>query len=254
MNSLSINGQLMEKIELCIFDKDGTLIDIHRYWSRMLQYRAEYLVNRYITPEYRKSVYNTLMEAMGIDLISGKIKDEGPVGIMPRSFMINTALESINRFNIKATEKDVRDAFDVIDQYSNSKLEEIIEVLPGVNRLLRELKFFGVRTAVATTDITERAEVAMRTIGLRDYFDVVAGADKVAHTKPHSDLVDYIIAQLGVNRAHVVVIGDAGPDQYMAENAGVRFIGVGTGLKSFGFPGEAGLFTDSLEAVHVVGI
>lgn len=252
MSRLSVNGHLVDKVELCIFDKDGTLIDIHRYWSCMIRYRAEHLVDLYVPEIHKNIALDNLMDAMGIDLTTGKIKEDGPVGIMPRPFIIKTALESINKYNFNVTEKNVRDAFDKVDEYSKSRLKEIIHILPGVVSLLEELKTFGVFIAVATTDITERAEMAMDTISLLDYFDIIAGADKVTHSKPSSDLVEYITSHLGVNPAHTVVIGDSEPDQFMAENAGVQFIGVGTGLKKSEFPGETGLYIDTLESLHVV--
>jgi len=48
MPSLKVNGKTVIKDpELIIFDKDGTLIDIHFYWTSMIQNRSECLSRRF---------------------------------------------------------------------------------------------------------------------------------------------------------------------------------------------------------------
>ena len=89
MSDLLINNKLaLADVEAVIFDKDGTLIDVHHYWASMLKIRAKLIVKKY---KLDGKVKNELMDAMGIDVRTGKIKANGPVGIKPRPFIVSVA-------------------------------------------------------------------------------------------------------------------------------------------------------------------
>ena len=97
MSDLFIHNKLaLPDVEAVIFDKDGTLIDVHHYWTSMLKIRAKLIVKKY---KLNGRVKDELMDAMGIDVGTGKIKVNGPVGIKPRSFIVSVATEVLNSNN-----------------------------------------------------------------------------------------------------------------------------------------------------------
>src|SRR3989344_2511413 len=76
------NRLLRKGIKAVLFDKDGTLVDIHHYWTSIIRLRAEKLSHKF------ESNASSLMEAMGIDTLTNRMKPEGPVGVKPRAFIV----------------------------------------------------------------------------------------------------------------------------------------------------------------------
>ena len=253
MKSLSkiiVCGKQLENIELFIFDKDGTLIDVHHYWCAMIRLRAEYLVEKYVDANSEKA-RDELMDAMGIDLEKNRMKPEGPVGIKPRAFIIETAYKTLLKYSDMATENDVSNSFKLVDGLSIKKLSEMVEPLPGVPEFLITLKRNRIKMALATTDLTKRAELALSTIGIEKFFDFVAGADLVNNAKPAPDLVDFITSRLSVKNENSVVVGDSMVDLNMAKNSGSKFIGVKTGLYNDDFLKESDFLAETLKDIGV---
>ena len=95
------NGEVIKaNPEIILFDKDGTLIDIHHYWSSMLKLRAALIIDKWFKNHInKKNIERDLIDSMGVDLLSGKIKLKGPVGIKSRNYIVGIA-SNIVRSNI----------------------------------------------------------------------------------------------------------------------------------------------------------
>lgn len=252
MNSLQLSNKILDDINIVIFDKDGTLIDIHHYWCSMIQFRAKFFINEIKLIQGKKYfLYNDLVDNMGIDLQSNKMKPEGPVGLKPRSFIIDVALNTIKKYNSLITREMVSDVFDRVDIFSKNKLMDIVKVLDGAVDILKELKKKQIVIAIATTDLSERATLAMQSLGLEGYFNTIAGANLVKNAKPSADLVEFILDKHQGRPENTVVIGDAMADLGMAKNANVRFIGVKTGLFTDEFLAKSDYLVNTLKEIKV---
>jgi phosphoglycolate phosphatase-like HAD superfamily hydrolase len=85
--------------------------------------------------------------------------------------------------------------------------------------------------AIATTDLTERAKLAMSHLGLLSKIDMVAGAEMVEKNKPHPEMIHLILTTLLIPPEKAVMVGDAITDVQMGVSAGLRAsIGVSSGL------------------------
>lgn len=250
MNKIIINKKTIEGVELFIFDKDGTIIDIHYYWGAIIKLRAKFLVEKYFS-EFNQNVYNALIESMGLDPKKNKLKPEGPVGIKPRSFIISTVHNTLLNYYSKVSNDDVSEIFKEVDVYANSKLSEYIKPLPYVSECLEQLKEAGIFAAVATSDLTERARMTMSILGIGDYFDFYIGGDK-AQPKPLPDMVNLSIARFNAKVGNTFVIGDSIADLNLAKNAGCRFIGVKTGLYNKAFLEESEIIVETLNDIKIV--
>ena len=250
MSRLLLPNSSFDNIKMVIFDKDGTLIDIHHYWCSMIEFRAEAFVKSVIVSKKQK-LYNELVDAMGIDLISKKMKPEGPVGIKPRGFIMDVALDVMQSHDDTYTKEKVFEVFKEVDEYSKTKLKNIVQALPDTKRVLEDLKEAGIQVSIATTDLTNRAELAMSALNLRDFFVDIVGADLIKNAKPSADLIEYILEKNGLNKEDVVVVGDSMADLGMATNASCSFIAVKTGLYSDEFIDKSNNIVNTLEELRV---
>ena len=236
----------MIDVDLVIFDKDGTLIDVHYYWCGMIELRAKKLSKDYIEPRQQQAAMQELMSNMGINLDTREMKPEGPVGLKPREFIIDVAYETVKKYYQSITMMQVASVFKSIDEYSKKHLNTLVKPLDGVEHLLILLKQKNIKVTIATTDLTNRAKLAMDSIGLTHYFDYIAGADLVENAKPSPDLVNYLCDKMLVDKDRVLVIGDSIVDLEMAELANVDFIGVKSGLYSPEFLDRNKILVDNL--------
>jgi HAD superfamily hydrolase (TIGR01509 family) len=231
---------VLDDCDAVLFDKDGTLIDIHHYWVSMIRLRASLLVDRFHPGGSLVSV-DTIADAMGVDLETGRMKRMGPVGVESRSVVVSVTAEALRSIGATTVgEKDVEASFVEVDERSVGNMAPLVHVLPGVVELLDGLKSAGVPAVVVTTDLAERARVALRAVDLLDRFSFVIGGDQVERTKPAPDLALAAVSKLGVEASRVVVVGDHPVDVGMATAAGCgAAVGVLTGLADEdGFDGE----------------
>lgn len=105
-------------------------------------------------------------------------------------------------------------------------------VFPGVAAGLGTLRDNGFTLAIATSKFHASADALLRAAGLRDAFTVVAGADDVAHPKPHPEMGQLIMRTVGVEPDRAFMVGDTVHDVVMARSAGMRSIAVTYGIHS----------------------
>ena len=232
MAIIIIDGNSFEDVELVLFDKDGTIIDIHHYWKSMIKIRSSLIVKRWFQDHNKKNnIENELIEAMGVDQKTGRMKPEGPVGIKPRPFIVDVASKLVQHYGASISSDDMENLFKEVDQLTSQEMLPLLKLLPGVVNLLESLNKCKIPTAIVSTDITSRAYAAMKTLELEHLFNEIIGGDAVINTKPQPDLALNVIDKIKCNPDRTVVIGDHPVDIKMGESAGVGLnIGVLTGL------------------------
>jgi len=240
MNSqiLIDNEVIHSSPEVVLFDKDGTLIDIHHYWVSMINIRSEYIVDRWF-PEVsnKQEIKYKLIETMGVDVQSWKMDPNGPVGVKSRPFIVHVAADVVRNLGCKISDDDMEDIFLEVDKETSKNMLPLLKLLPGVERLLMKLKKSSIHAVIVSTDITSRARKAMQVLGIEQYFSEIIGGDLVKNTKPASDLAKLALDKVGCMASSAIVIGDHPVDMMMGKKAGIDAnIGVLTGLsrkKSF---------------------
>lgn len=233
MSQLLLNGTVaLNKPELVLFDKDGTLIDIHHYWVSLIKIRASVIIQRWFgRREEKKEIERALVNAMGVDLTTLRMKPEGPVGVKPRPFIVQVAADIVRGNGVELSNEDMEALFAEVDLQTAKDMGRILKILPGVLELLEGLKKCGVASAVVSTDITSRVRKAMEILKLGKYFTDIIGGDFVKNSKPAPDLALYVINKYQFAPEKVVVIGDHVVDIKMGESANVGLnVGVLTGL------------------------
>lgn len=230
MVDLGIRNETIEDVDLVIFDKDGTLMDLYKYWSGMLTFRVDIAQKKLGFREVHKK---SIMYAMGVDTDNARLRSEGPVGLKKRGIVMQAMIDALENIGIRNTHDLCIEIFREADEMSFSHLSEIIKPVHGMHDLISRLHEKGCKVAVATTDRSVRAILAMKHLGISDKVNMVVGEDMVDKCKPAPDMVELIIKETAGRRENTVIVGDALTDVEMGFNAGLKAsIGVCSGLTS----------------------
>jgi phosphoglycolate phosphatase len=228
MPTLLVDTKPIRDIDLVVFDKDGTLIELYHYWSQMVFLRAKLICEALqIDPAHEPG----LRWALGVDEKAGRLRPEGPVGLKKREIVIQAAVDYLAGLGCRDAQRTCAEAFERADDISGRELQRSVRPVRGAVELLGTLKRAGCRVAVATVDVSRRARLAMDFLGVSSDIDLVVGGEEVARPKPDPEMLHLILERLGVDRSRAVMVGDALNDVQMGINAGLKAsIGVLTGF------------------------
>ena len=225
---LKVNSKVLSGIGLAIFDKDGTLIDVHVYWANMVRFRAKSICEKL---GLGKKERESLMNSMGVDVETMNIKPEGPVGLKKREIVLQAGVNYLSTLGFEDHTELLLQIFQEVDHCSLERFDEIIKPIDGLYPLFDTLKENGCKIAIATTDRRDRAELAMKHLGVLEAVDFIAGADMIKKPKPSSEIIDLICERVGVDVENSIMVGDSKADVQTGLNAGcMASIGVESGL------------------------
>jgi len=189
----------MKNYQLLVFDWDGTLMDSER---RIV----------------------TCMQLAATDAGAG-IPDEAAV----RNIIGLGMQEAVTALFPAA---DDRLAGDIIDAYRAHWLGDRIPpstLFPGADKVIREFADAGFLLAVATGKSRRGLDKVLQETQLGKLFHMTRCADE-AYSKPHPQMLEDILNELGTPPSDALVIGDTEYDMQMAGNAGVDALGVAHGV------------------------
>lgn len=104
-------------------------------------------------------------------------------------------------------------------------LEKVgLEVKPGAEQALKQLRKAGCRIALATATPTDRAKEQLEQVGLLKYFDEITSAVQVEHGKPAPDIYLYACQKLKVAPEEAFAVEDSPNGAMSAIRAGLKVI------------------------------
>lgn len=104
-------------------------------------------------------------------------------------------------------------------------LEKVgLEVKPGAEQALKQLRKAGCRIALATATPTDRAKEQLEQVGLLKYFDEITSAVQVEHGKPAPDIYLYACQKLKVAPEEAFAVEDSPNGAMSAIGAGLKVI------------------------------
>ena len=189
---------MSQKIELIIFDWDGTLFDSVGQIVASLQYAAQ-LFEQPLTDDAAKSIIGLgLPEVMQI--------------LFPQ---------------VPHLQQDILECY--ADHYvANSKGDAWFD---GVAELLADLKQQGIKLAVATGKSRKGLDRVLTQTQSHDLFDITRAASETK-SKPHPLMLEEILAEMQVLIDSAIMVGDTSYDLEMAQNLNMPRIGVSYGVHS----------------------
>jgi len=102
---------------------------------------------------------------------------------------------------------------------------EPADVLPGAERIVRELHSRGVRTAIGSS--SRNAPLILEKTGLASLFDAVADGNGISRSKPDPEVFFLAARLLNIEPKHCVVVEDAFAGILAAKAAGMKAVGIG---------------------------
>lgn len=192
----------MNRIDLLIFDLDGTLIDSRRDLA---------------------NAGNAARSHMGMPPLEDQrvcsyVGDGAPV-------LIRRLLGA------EATETQVQEALEFFLEYYRDHMLDNTALYAGVREALGRLRAAGVRMAVLTNKPVRISRAILDGLGVGGHFVQVYGGNSFDFKKPHPIGVETLIKECGVTRERTMMVGDSAVDIRTARNAQVKSCGVTYGLQ-----------------------
>lgn len=197
-----------------LFDKDGTLFDFAATWNSWAAEVIETLSGGAANRRHR------LASVLRYDLDRRVFAPDSPViagtnrevaellaGALP-----DRPVAVIERFLIESAE--------------TAPLAEAVPLVP----FLAELVAMDLRLGVMTNDAEAAARAHLQSAGVAGMFDFIAGSDSGFGGKPAPEPLWAFADQVGLASEQVVMVGDSLHDLTAGRAAGMRTVGVLTGM------------------------
>ncbi|HSA59868.1 MAG TPA: HAD family hydrolase [bacterium] len=192
----------MRKIDLFLFDLDGTLIDSKR--------------------DIAASV-NFTMAKLGLP----RLPDD-----LIYSF-VGHGVTPLIRQTVEAAGGSAAGGFDqamaIFKAHYDQHLLDTTEAFPGVREVLKH--FLGKKKIVLTNKSQGFSDKILKGLALSPSFDGVFGGDTEFPKKPAPDVVHHLLKTYGVSPKHAVIVGDSRVDMETGTNAGILRCGVTYGFR-----------------------
>ncbi|MCV2868789.1 HAD family hydrolase [Defluviimonas sp. WL0002] len=204
----------MRAIRGLVFDKDGTLFDFRATWSAWTR-------------------------ALLLELTSGDRDRAAAIGRVI-GYGLNTGDFAPDSHVIAHTPAEIADVMmpllpgvdrsALIARMSSLAGETALVSATDLPPLFAALKQAGLYVGLATNDFAEPAQEHLRRAGVLQYFDFVSGFDSGFGAKPDPGPLLAFAASGGLDPDQVVMVGDSVHDLVAGRAAGMRTVGVLTGI------------------------
>ena len=113
MISLSNGSWKIENIDTVLFDKDGTFIDLHFFWGKMTEMRAQEVIRYY---NLSQNVFGELCKYLGYNVNTKKMLSDGITALYSRSKIIELFNDKLIAVGILSKVEDLEMIFDNVSE------------------------------------------------------------------------------------------------------------------------------------------
>ncbi|MEC3861879.1 HAD family hydrolase [Mesobacterium sp. TK19101] len=200
-------------VDAVLFDKDGTLFDFSSTWDVWALSALERLSSGDAV------LMQALADAADYDIAARRFH--------PTSVVIaGTNREAAEALASALPDRTVEEIEAVlIDLAVNAPLAPAVPLAPLLDALARA----GLALGVMTNDTEVAARAHLRSAGVLDRFDFIAGFDSGHGAKPSPSPLLAFADAVGRDPARVAMVGDSAHDLIAGRAAGMRTVGVLTG-------------------------
>ncbi len=206
----------MPVIRGVLFDKDGTLFDFMATWGNWTRALLRDLASG------SGSDAESLGRAVGYDLATGTFAQDSPIIAHTPEEIAEALLPHLPGSSPVALVARMNALS------AGAAQTPAVPLLP----LMSGLRARGLRIGLATNDAEAPARAHLEQAGIAHLFDFVAGWDSGHGAKPATGQLAAFARTFGFSPAEVVMVGDSRHDLIAGRAAGMRSVGVLTGLAS----------------------
>ena len=195
---------LKKKLGAVLFDLDGVVTDTaplhYKAWKTMAEEEGlqfDENMNKKLLGISREASLEVILKENGADWTSDK-----------KAFWCNKKNEIYKKSLESLSEKDI---------------------LPGIKKLLEDLKAHGVKAALASS--SKNAPAILERLGISQYFCAIADAAKVQKAKPQPDLFLEAAEKSGVWYTDCIGVEDAESGVRAIKKAGMKAVGIESTVK-----------------------
>jgi phosphoglycolate phosphatase len=193
-------GDNMPRVDLLIFDLDGTLVDSRQDLAAAVNQTLAFFN---LPPLSTEMVVKYVGDGVN-KLLERSLADPEPAR--------------------------VEEAVKIFREYYSQHLLDHSDLYPGVRQALSRL--VGRQMAVVTNKPTEFSERILQGLGVREFFSLVLGGDAVSEMKPSPAPIVEVLERLEINKDAAVMIGDSRGDIVAGREAGVWTCWVSWGFRT----------------------
>jgi phosphoglycolate phosphatase len=199
-----------DKLQLLIFDLDGTLVDSRQDLANSINAMLKNYNRQELPP----------------DVIASFIGDGAPT-------LVRRSLGFIDDHNPTPKEEEfIEDALVYFLEYYREHKLDFTYVYDGVIETLRAVA--GQATAPIMTVLSNKpvnpSRAIVKALGLEPFFKAVYGGNSFETKKPDPFGVKVLLKEFNVDASSAVIIGDSDVDMMTGKNAGIWSVGVTYGL------------------------
>ena len=250
MINLKTNEWEIKNIETVLFDKDGTFIDLHFFWGKMTELRANEIIKEF---NLDKKYCSELCLDLGYDTNSQKMLSDGITALYSRAKIIEIFKRKLKKYNIETTNEKLAEIFDKVSEEFYQNMKEYTKPIEEAITFIKEIRKEEIKIGIVTSDAKESTLKTLKQFEWENLFDVVIGRESSEHTKESGIPTKLALAKLKANQNTTIMIGDAPMDYISAKNAGIeRTILVATGQLDKKTLEETSLYTiNSLKEIKL---
>jgi len=134
------------------------------------------------------------------------------------------------------------------------RTRELIEkenILPGVQKIIKEAHHTGLNMGVASSSDRDWVEGYLEKLNLRNFFAAVCTADDVERVKPDPELYQITALRLNLKPSEIIVFEDSPNGVRAARNAGMFCIAIPNEITRSMDLSHANLIVPSFEAIEI---
>ena len=200
-------------IDAVIFDKDGTLFDFRQSWGGVAAQVLAQLAND-------EPHAASLAKVIGFDRASGNFAPDSPMIAGTSADIATAMLPLLPAMTLHGLELLLNTAAVTAPMHPAVDLRHV----------LHDLRTRGLRLGLATNDTEAPARAHLTDAGILGMFDFIAGCDSGHGAKPGPGMLLAFVLALGLTAGRVVMVGDSLHDLVAGRAAGMRVVGVLTGI------------------------